>query len=258
MKKYLLLEFYKIRNIKWVLLLLGVTTILLPIVTRILANLNFTSGQTAEGQYLDHAAFGIISFSTLYLFLPVWILIVVGMEFTNGHTTLVIFHQSRWFYFCSKIVYCLMISGYFSLLALVSVFIIQATAPVDIPVYGTFFLEFFIQAFVTFFSHSVFLLAIIFFTRSPILGFVVYFFITFCEQMVYKIMIKIYGIDLFYLPRHLLNSFYVKSGEQETENYYNPFTDFDPTVILLPFMVFFLLYVTWQGFIRRDSKPLSD
>lgn len=256
--KYLLFEFYKIRNRKWLLIFLGIITILLPIITRILTNLNFTSGHTTEGQYLEHAAYGIISFSTFYLFLPVWILIVIGIEFTNGHYSLVIFHKSHWFYFCSKVSYCLMVSVYFSVLGLISLLIIQKTAPFSITTSVSVFIEFFIQAFITFFSLSLFQLLIIFFTRSPIIGFIVYFFISFGERMVYTILIKIYSIDLFYLPFHLLNSFYVRSGDVKMENYYNPFFEFDSSVIIQPFFLLFVLGLTYQWLIKRDVKALSD
>lgn len=258
MVKYLFFEFYKVRQRKWLLIYLCANSILLPILTKILTNLNFTTGQTAEGQYLDHAAFGIISFSSFYLFLPVWILIVSGIEFTNGHYSLVIFHKSRWFYFCSKVVYCLMISVYFSLLGLISLLLIQKTAPFSITISVQVFIEFFIQSFITFFSLSLFQLSIIFFTRNPITGFIVYFFISFGERMIYTLLMKIYSIDLFYLPLHLLNSFYVRSGEVKSENYYNPFSDFDPRIALLPVLLLFTLGLTYLWLIKKDIKSLSD
>lgn len=81
---YLTFEIFKISSRKWMIILLLANIVLLPLIVAILVKLEFSSGEISEGNFLENAAYGIISISTIYFFVPLWILIFIGIEFSNG------------------------------------------------------------------------------------------------------------------------------------------------------------------------------
>lgn len=255
---YLSFELFKILNKKWTVILLVATTILLPLLTRTVANLAYSSNEVSEGQFLEHTAFGIISFSTSYIGIPVWIIFFIGIEFSNGHASKVIFYKSRMHFFLSKISYSLLVSCFFTLLGLLSMFIVHLSATFSPITSVAFYLGFLVQCLVTFFSISLILMSLILFIRNPVIGFVVYLIITTLEGIIYVVFSKLYSTKLFFLPFHLANLGYLKNGEVGTTNYYNPFLEFDYRILFLPIFLALLLFLTYIHFNKKDLKALSD
>ncbi len=255
---YLTFEIFKISSRKWMIILLLANIVLLPLIVAILVKLEFSSGEISEGNFLENAAYGIISISTIYFFVPLWILIFIGIEFSNGHTNLVVFHKSFKFYFISKIAYCFLVSLFYCILGLFSLLIIHLTAPFKLEASTVFYMSFITQSFFTFFSISLMLMALVFLVGSPIIAFVSYFVISFTESILFLIGKKIYAFDLFFLPFHISRLLYLKNGEGKSENYYVLFYDYHNQILILPVFLLIILYATYWYFIRRDLKPLSD
>ncbi len=256
--KYLSFEFLKLRSRTWIWALALGTMIILPLTLKIIMNLEYLDNQVAEGQFMEHAAYGFISFSTLYIFIPLWIIAIVGIEFSNGHVHQVVFNRSFKFYYISKILYCISVSLIFSIVGVYSLVIIQVTAPFKPYVSSAFYFVFFAQCFVTFFAQALLLMAIVFLTRSPMIAFISYFIISFTESIIFSVVNRVYAFQLYFLPFHFANIFYVKSGEPKIEKYYNPFLEFDSRVLLLIFFLALILFLAYKDFTKRDLKPLSD
>ena len=255
---YLSFELFKILNKKWTVLLLVATTILLPFIIRTVSNLAYSSNEVTEGQFLEMAALGFISFSTSYIGIPVWIIFIIGIEFSNGHASKVIFYKSRKHFFLSKISYSLLVSCFFTLLGLLSMFIVHLSATFSPITSVAFYLGFLVQCFITFFSISLVLMSLIFFIRNPVIGFVVYLIITTLEGMTYVLFSKLYSTKLFLLPFHLAQLGYLKNGEMGAANYYNPFLEFYYRILFLPIFLSLLLFLTYILFNKKDLKALSD
>lgn len=234
------------------------TVLLLPVGIKVVADLSYLDKQVTEGQFMEQAAFGFISYSSLYLFIPLWIIVFIGTEFGNGHVNQVIFNASVKEYFISKLVYCLLIALAYCLLGVITMLLVQVTAPFKVVVSLSFYGMFIFQSFFTFLSVALLFMAITFVARSIAVAFVSYFLFSFTEGIVFMLAKKIYDTELFFLPFHITASLYLKGGERLTTNYYNLFQNFDNRVLLLPVFLLVMMWLVYLDFTRRELKPLSD
>lgn len=255
---YLGFEWHKLKSRKWILVLAGVTVLALPIVIRMLTNLSYLDEEISQGQFMESAAYGFITYSSFYIFLPLWIIVGIGIEFNNGHVNLVVFNTSYNSYFKSKFIYCLLISLAFCFLGAITIVIVQLSAPFDVESSLNFYGVFIFQSFFTFLSISLLAMFITFIARNIAIAFVTYFLLLFADGMTFMIVRKLYDNELFYLPFHITNILYVKGGDKTVDNYYNFFQEPDSRAIILPFFLIIILSITYWDFTRRELKLLSD
>jgi len=258
MKKILRLEVSKILSRKSMLVTLIVTSIIFPLGMNVISYLSVTTDKIAEGLQADQTSLFIFHFIHLYLFLPVWIFIFIGQEFSKGHVNRVVFLQSRKFYFLSKLFYCFLISTYFTILGLITLIIALTTSPYELLEIGfSYYLVFTIQLFFTNLAYSLLLLSAVFIIRSPVKSFVIYLVWGFLEGMIILLM-RFYSIDFAFLPIQLVRSLYVRNGIPQSEDFYS-WTIHDIGTITIPILfVTFLTLVTYRIFQKRDIKALSD
>ncbi|MBX2894961.1 MAG: hypothetical protein KF856_03450 [Cyclobacteriaceae bacterium] len=255
---YVYFEWIKLRSRRWIWALAAVYIIGLPIAIKMITGVSYLKKEIAEGQFMEYAAFGFINFSCLHLVIPLWIILLIGIEFGNGHVNQVVFNASSKHYFISKLVYCFLIALTFSVLGTITMGLVHVTAPFDITVPVSFYGVFIFQSLFTFLSVALLFMSIIFLTRNIAVALVTYFLLSFTEGMVFMFVKKIYSIDLFFLPFHVVNVLYVKGGSTATANYYNLFQDFDSRVLWLPVSIILLVWLTYIDFTKRELKPLSD
>lgn len=234
------------------------TLIVFPFLSRTLVFLEYSSGNASDGSLMETAVYGIIRLTTSYFFIPIWILVLIGQEFSNGHVNLVVFHKSYWYYFMSKIYFSIIASVIFTVIGVISVALVHQAAPLGLFIPEFFYITLVCQLFFTFLGTSVVLMCIIFLIRSPVIGFVFYLVLSFTEGIVFLIVKKLYEIDLYLLPLHIPRLLFLRNGEPKFENYYNPFTNFDSIVMLVPIYLLALLIITYLMFKKINLKPLSD
>lgn len=254
----LFFEWEKIKRRRLVSGLLIGLSFLIPIGVRIILQLDFKSGSSAEGLMMGYSAYSAITFPTGYFFIPVWILILIGMEFSNGHVARITFLKSKKFYFLAKVSYCVMVSIYFTILAVVTFAFVEFTASFQIDSSLQFYIGFAAQAFYTFLSISLLLLAFIFLVKSPVIGFVGYILIHMFEGLLYTALKGFFSLDLYLLPIQSTNIFYVRSGVQKADNFYNPFIEFSPLFLFQPLIISTLVWLAYTVFMKKDIEQLSD
>ena len=257
--KLIQLEMGKILGKRFSLLLLIISAILFPILVKIISHLNAVEDNVPEGLYAIHVAFGVIAYSQTYFFLPVWLIIFTGQEFSNGHVNRIVFETSKQFYFKSKIVYCGLITVFFTVIGLLSLVISIAYSPFpDLNINVGFYFQFLFQMAVATFSFSILLLALVFVFQSPTLTFVIYLGCNFIEGIIYTSVKGIYKIEMVWLPFHLVKTFYSRNGESSVDYYHFPFTETPTSLIAPSLFVFFLLLFSYHYFSRNSLKTLSD
>jgi hypothetical protein len=252
-------EINKILSRRYSLVLLLVTIILFPAIVKVISYLNVVKDNVPEGLFTNNVAFGIITYTQTYFFLPVWIIVLVGHELTNGHVNRVIFTKSRNFYFVSKLSFCGIVTILFSFLGTVALVISVKTSPfTSLPVNPFYYLQFLVQLSASTLLFCILLMGLVFIIRSPIKTFVVYFIWTFTEGILFSIFEGIYNIELKWLPLHLVRTLYLKNGEAQLNNYYNPFVD-NFELLIAPFgFILLITIITYKLFLKTNLPALSD
>ena len=257
---YLAIEIRKIlRSSLSILLMLG-ACLLFPVIIKIVTDLFVEEDQVPEGMFVNGLAFAVTSYAHFVLFIPAWILILIGREFKNGHVHRYIFLRSRATYFKSKILFCGIIAILSSCLGILAFTISVETSPfpylqVDAPGY----ILLFSQMILIHFLFSLMLMCLIFAIKSTIKTLVIYFTWQFAEQIIFMIIKKKFGFALKWLPLHLINSLLTTSSEPKSDDYFNPLADHAYMVIVPPALIVgFLTFVSYRFFLKADLQPLSD
>jgi hypothetical protein len=252
-------EARKILHRRYSLILLIGTTILFPAILKILSYLNTTEDNTPEGLFAGNLAFSIITYTQTYFFLPLWIIVFVGNELSHGHVNRVAFCKSRHFYFAAKLIYCGMISFFFSLVGLITLLISIKTSPyTHLQLSSMFYADFFAQLFFSSLSFALLLLCLVFFIRSPLKTFIVYFIWSVVEGIIYTVFDKLLDIKMNWLPLHLVRTFYSINGKLDLDNYYHPLMEDLFQVIPAVGFIFILTFFTYRTFIKSNLPMLSD
>jgi hypothetical protein len=236
-----------------------VTIVILPLLIRTITYVDYTAGNIPEDEFAARLAYASISFSQSFFALPVWIIVFVGTEFSNGHVNRIVFIKSRRFYLIAKIAYCLLVALFFSIVAIGAFLFTIKTASINLADVDTSYcFEFFAQMFISAFSYSILLLAMVFIFRSPIMTYVIAVGLTTIEAIVYTLFEGLYNVHLKWLPFHLTQSLYCINGNKNSSNYYNPFSEgLDNTLPPIVFSILVILFLFYY-FSKTDLKPLSD
>lgn len=234
------------------------TVVLLPLAIVVVSYLSVSLDKVPEGKFTDMLSEATIAFSELYFFLPVWILVFVGQEFSSGYVNRFVFARGRSFYITSKLFYCLAVALFFTLLGSVSFLLAVYVVPFHPPMPVTTYLLFLVQLFFSLWCYAVFLLCWVVLFQSPVLSFVTYAGWLFVEDIIYFPLKAMAGASAGWLPVHLLRSLFVRDGVVKTENYYNPFLTVSGEWILPLLFTLLLLFFLRYYFNRVALKPLSD
>lgn len=250
----LVIEIHKVLQRRYSLGLLILTTLLFPLIVKVVSYLAVIKDGVPEGLFSNNIAFSIIAYTQTYFFLPVWIIMLIGTELSNGHVNRVIFYKSRRFYFLSKIIYCGLVTIYFSLLGILAMVISIKTAPfLSLHVGSSFYIWFFLQLMLSTFFFSVLLLCLVFFIGSPLKTFVIYFMWTFLEGILYSFFDARFSIQLKLLPIHSVRSTFTQNGELQLANYYNPLVE-NFSVLFVP--IAFICAITIYSYLRFSKSNL--
>ncbi len=249
-------EIAKFLSRRLILLLFILTVFAFLIILKIGSYLQIASGKSPDGLFFTITANAIIDFAQLYLFLPAWIIILIGYEFSNGHVNRVVFFKSKWFYFKAKLAYCFAISICFSILSLFALILVIKTSSLNwVTAPGITYFWFFVQCLITYSSCSVLSLGIVFIVKSPFIGFFIYMLLELLDAIA-----TIYHTELYFLPFHLARIFYSKGRNGSTQIHFNPFAEgnFELQHYLHPLYFTFILVAVFFHFKKNDLKPLSD
>lgn len=240
-------------------ILLIVSVIIFPVFVVIISQLHAVEDNVPEGLYANHVACTVIMYSQTYFFVPIWIIIFTGQEFSNGHVNRIVFETSKRFYFKSKIVYCGLITSYFTIVGFIALVMSMVYAPyLDFHVNTGFYVQFLVQMIVATLGFSILLLTLVFIFQSPFVAFVTYLGWHFVESMIFTAINGIYKIELIWLPLHLIKTFYTRNGEPSLDGYFFPFTETPAALIPPSLLVVFLIFISYNYFVRNSLKPLSD
>lgn len=252
-------EIRKIVNKRISLILLIATAILFPVMVGMLSYLTAADAQVPEGLFANYVAFTIISFFQTLPFLPIWMIIFLGQELSNGHVNRVVFAKSRKHYFLLKIAYSCVVTFFFSFIGLLTLVIALNTSLFSqLIVSPTFYVGFFVQLFFATFGYSILLLGLTFIFRSPTISFVIYFGWTIVESIAFVFMKGSYGIEMKWMPFQLIRTFFSRNGVTKAEYYFNPFIEnITATIAPISFMLLIILGAYYY-FSKVDLKPLSD
>lgn len=259
LRELILFEYQKIINKRSSFSLLLATTILFPIALKVLLILDVREANITISTYANYTAYAILGLCHIYFSLPVWAIIFVGLEFGQGHVHRVIFLRGRKFYFFSKITYCILISTFFTVLGLItSVWIVQTSPFEALHVDGLFYINLFIQLFLSSFGLSVLLLLLVTMVQSPIVAFVIFSIWGFVEGILFRIVDKVYDIKLGFLPLHLVRTVYCQQGDPKLENYYLLFDEGIIHTIPLIGFTSILIFIIYKRILGISLNSLSD
>lgn len=256
--RFIKIEFDKIlnRNFSWWLLI--ATTILFPIALVVISKISVHEDEITQTEFVSNLSFAIISYIQSNIFLPIWVIIFIGQELSDGYVNRFVFATSKKDYFLSKVTYCATISLYFSVLGIIS--FIAAVYTSSFTSEGSVLqcLKLFFQLTISIFSYTILLMSLVFIVRSPAIAFIIYLAWNFTEGILFRIAEGIWGIEVRWLPLHLIRTLFTSNGETNSDNYHNPF-DGNLTATALPLaFIIILMLLSYQSFLRRDLKPLSD
>lgn len=252
-------EILKLFGRKYVVILLAITTVSFPLLIAVLGRISVTANEISEGLYIETMAFYILKISQTYFFLPVYILILCGHEFLIGHVNRVVFLRSRSFYFTAKIIFCLIISVFFTFLGIIALFLsIEFSGFTSLYADILFYIEFTFTILVTSFLFSILLLSIVFVFRSPIVSYVFFVGWDFCEGIVFLMFNRLHNIKLIGLPLHSIRLLYDKDLSHNVESYRRIFSEFEFTIVTPFLLVGSIIIILYLHFKNSDLKSLSD
>ena len=249
-------ELFKL-NRRVVVVIVLLTLLVFPILLKTLSHLDYMDAQTPEGSFVEQNQLHVIKFATLYVFIPVWIIIIIGSEFKNGFAQRLLFYRPRSFYFKSKIAWCVIVSVVYSLMCVLTLWLCLSTVKYQFNyTNGTFYSLFGIQCFITFLSCTLVLMCLVFIIKDVVLSFVIYLFGAMAENILVVAVGKLFHIKLYLLPFQLHKVFYLKmDGRKEdliTIFQYSQENIFALLVLML------LMTLTFFHFNKVNLKPLSD
>lgn len=240
------IEIFKILKRRFQLILLLLTTIGYPILINVYITIsleeNLSNGDVAGS---------VIMLTTSIIFLPLWVTIFVGQEFAMSYVARFALTHSRSQYFLSKIIYCFLISTYFTVLTFV-------TLLVSLNGDSSFFGGLVPQLWITYTLYSILSLCIVFLVRTPILSTVLVYFLPQLDNIIFMVGIKVFNNRIRLGPFEVIRTLYSESTEGFRVSYSNLFFS-DPLSIFLPIVyVLIITLISYRYFLARDLKMMSE
>lgn len=260
MTQLLKVELIKIMRRRSLLIILIITCLVFPLSVKIGSYLVSKEPNVVEGLFVDQVSSIVIIACSFILFLPMWVSYFVGQEFDNGYVNRVTFLTSRKEYFFSKIIYCILVSLFFTFLASVALLIsVKVNAFPSISIDFKFVIAFTVQVLIFNILNSLTILCITFAIRKPKLATAIVYLCNGLDNFVYNILDKMAGIKAPFL--RIFTSLFSKAGGNPPYSdikYYNPLLE-EPTIVFSSVVfVSLILCLSYIWFLRRDLKPISD
>jgi hypothetical protein len=253
------IEISKIFQSKFLRILLFTHSFIYPSTSLLFAYLDHRDPLRSDLEIFHQLAANLIAYAQSFFFIPLWIILQVSREFDSGYVSRHVITTSRQDYFKRKITFCLIVSIFFTSLGAVA--LVSSGLFLDIEnEINIFQFTFYwtMQQTVSHFVISGALLAMVIWVRSLRLSLAVYIAWGIVEALTFQLFDKLWGIKLFLLPFHALKLVSSKNGEGGVTNYFNPFFD-APSALVVPILyATVILVLTYQSFLIRDLKPLSD
>lgn len=255
-------ELFKILRRKHSLILLVLTSFILPIQMIVLVKLFTDSNSVVSDAVPLEVAHMVIRFTHLWMFLPLWVLALCSAEFSVGFVNRYVSMRSRSDYLFSKFSFCILVSFFFATLGLISLILSLAYLGLSRPETANafFYCEFFLASFLSSFGLSVFLLLIVFVVRSGVWSILTYMIYSISEGILIKYFDFVHSIRIKWLPLAQVRYLYARSYETVSggNNYKRLLLDFDGQIFSALLFVGLTIAFTGLYFLRKDLRPLSD
>lgn len=241
------------------MIFLIVTILVFPPLMAVISRMSVLSNEISEGLFMEKTPCYIINFSQSYFFIPVYVLIFCGQEFSGGHVSRVVFLKSRKFFFASKVAYCCLISFLFSFLGLAALLLSQQFSGfTGLAVSIAFYLEYVLSFFISSFAFSILLLALVFVLRTPWISYIAFIAWQTVEAIIFQIFYRLYNLKLIWLPFQSVKLLFNKTIENTDGSYRRLFIEFD-YILIFPFaFIIILIFLLYKYFLITDLKSLSD
>jgi hypothetical protein len=259
-KTILYWELFKIRKRKSLLTLSVVTVIVFPLLAAGFAYLASIDKNVVEGTFVEDLAGIIIAYMSFFIFLPLWVTLGVGQELKGGHASRVAFARGRKHYFLSKLIYCLVVSVLFTILATVGFLL-----AIKVPVFGPFTTDwaftarYAVQVFIVAVLYALLMLCLTLAIRAPTPALVAAYCLPSADGIIHMIVEEVWNIELMWgLPFQVVFSLFRKHALGPEVEYINPLAD-NPLAIVWPILfVAGITYLSYRWFLNRDLKVMSD
>jgi hypothetical protein len=253
------LEAFKILNRRTLLVLLIFSSLAFPLFVKVITYLESIEKTTNEGAFLELVASSCLLFMTSIVFIPLWVSVFVGSELSNGYVNRMVFLTSRGNYFISKLMYCFLISVFFTALSAGALLVsVRTSIFSELLIPEHFIILFILQTFLVACCYSLTILAITFWVRKATTALVLSYILPQVDGIIYMLFSKLLSINLNLLPFKLLESLYKKPEVGFEMNYINPITEHPQTLIAPIFFAVVVTYLSYKWFQKRDLKPISD
>lgn len=208
-------------------------------------------------QFDSGVSYLLMSLANSYLFLPIWILIVIGYEFSSGHVSKVITLSGRLPYLKSKLLCIIFLSVLFTLLSITAYLLSYIFSGFTLQESG-FGISKILQFFTVYLVNSSLFLAFILFVQSPIKSYGIYFGIGFLENIIALPIDRGLNIEPVFLPTHFMRWLYTVDGSTEMDKYFNPFLGDYLQIMISILVAVITLWLSGRYFLKNDLKILSD
>lgn len=214
------------------------------------------------GLFIAVIAAAIINTSTSVLFIPLWITVFVGQEFSSNHVNKAVFLTSRKEYFTSKIIYCCIVSLLFTVVESISIAISLNNDLFQSTITKFSFISWFMpHVFIINILYSLVFLCLTFAFRSPKASLLTAYFLPQLDGILFNIFDMAFNIKLNWFPFKLLYSMYIRNGYNpgKSKQYFNPIYEGDFLIFIAPAaFVAGLCFLSYRWFLVRDLKTMSD
>lgn len=231
-------------------------TFLISIV--VLSSYNYVNSDfPSYEEFKRNLSFSILHISTSYFFLPVWILIVIGIEFQSGHVSLLTALKGRTYYLICKMFYSFLIVSVFTLASFFAYFLSLIFSPFSWDLTGQdLFLA--LQFFSVYLTTTFFFLSLVFLTQSPAKGYGYFIGLSILEGFLAPFLSKLLDMRLTFLPIQFLRSLYSIDGKSEMEYYYNPIVENFALILFSTVLSIIVLALVSRHYLKTDLPSLSE
>lgn len=244
---------------RWLVVITIITWILLPLICLGSNYIGFKTNELAEGDFFQTQAYLYLNLVQIMLFLPVWTLILGGLEWTYGTAQRRILLDSRFGYWISRMIHAFLVSGYFTITGILTVLLalkFSPFGPLSIPVEALFFLL--LQFFIVMLYLALVMETLVLITRSAFISIAIYIGWGIVENILVILITNTTSIKPIFLPLHNLQKLYLVNGSRGLENYRNPIPDELWTLLLPTATVWIIIFIGYLVYFKREIKGLSD
>jgi len=250
------IEIFKVFRRRYLLFLLTLTTIAYPLLIGAFISIFYNEIQFSSAAPIADVAAMVILLTTSIILLPLWITVFVGQEFSMNYVSRFIHANSRSHYFFSKIVYCLLVSAYFTFLSLLTIYLSFRLILFDqVNEHTTFFLQLVPQLWTVYTLYSLVCLSLVFLIRKPILSTMLLYIIPQVDSIITMVANKFFDSTIRLGPFEMIRMLYSESVRGYTVSYIS-YSFYNS---LLPFCyVLLIIIASYRYFLRRDLKIMSE